>query len=99
MANQVLLLSGVTSTMNNNYSWPLMHNAILDQDRDELITFLQEPNVRLTNGKMVRKFENEWSNWLGVKHSVFVNSGASANDLTMMALKEIYGSGEVIVPP
>ena len=99
MANQVLLLSGVISTMNNNYSWPLMHNAILDQDRDELITFLQEPNVRLTNGKMVRKFENEWSNWLGVKHSVFVNSGASANDLTMMALKEIYGSGEVIVPP
>jgi CDP-6-deoxy-D-xylo-4-hexulose-3-dehydrase len=48
---------------------------------------------------MVRKFEKEWSNWLGVEYSVFVNSGSSANDLTMMALKEIYGSGEVIVPP
>jgi len=99
MANQVLLLSGVIGTMNKNYSWPLMHNAILNQDRDELIKFLQEPNVRLTNGKMVRKFEKEWSNWLGVEYSVFVNSGSSANDLTMMALKEIYGSGEVIVPP
>jgi CDP-6-deoxy-D-xylo-4-hexulose-3-dehydrase len=28
-----------------------------------------------------------------------VNSGASANELTMMALKYIYGKGEVIVPP
>ena len=99
MVNQVLLLSGVISTMNKNYSWPLMHNAILDQDREELIKFLQEPNVRLTNGKMVRKFEKAWSNWLGMEYSVFVNSGSSANDLTMMALKEIYGSGEVIVPP
>jgi CDP-6-deoxy-D-xylo-4-hexulose-3-dehydrase len=35
---------------------------------------------------------------LGVKHSVFVNSGASANLLTMTALRETFGPGEVIVP-
>jgi CDP-6-deoxy-D-xylo-4-hexulose-3-dehydrase len=47
----------------------------------------------------VKKFEEEWSKWLGVKHSLMVNSGSSANDLTMMALRELKGPGEVIVPP
>jgi CDP-6-deoxy-D-xylo-4-hexulose-3-dehydrase len=48
----------------------------------------------------VRAFEAEWSAWLGVRHSVFVNSGASANLLTMAVLKLRYPEGgEVIVPP
>ena len=76
-----------------------MHDAILQEDKDRLIEFLNIPNVRLTNGEKVREFEKAWSSWLGVKHSLFVNSGASANDLTMMALYEIHGPGEVIVPP
>ena len=46
----------------------------------------------------MRLFEQEWSAWLGVKHSVFVNSGSSANLLTMAALREAFGPGEVIVP-
>ena len=42
----------------------------------------------------------KWSAWLGVKHSVFVNSGASANLLTMAILKIRHPEGgEVIVPP
>jgi CDP-6-deoxy-D-xylo-4-hexulose-3-dehydrase len=53
----------------------------------------------LTHGPLVKKFEDEWSKWLGVKHSIMLNSGSSANDLTMMALKEIKGGGEIIVPP
>ena len=85
--------------MSDKYVWPLMANSISTEDRNKLIEFLSDPNVRLTNGKMVRKFEAEWSKWLGVKYSVFVNSGSSANDLTMMAIKETYGVGEVIVPP
>jgi len=35
--------------------------------------------------------------WLGVKHSVLVNSGSSANLITMAALRETAGPGEVIV--
>jgi CDP-6-deoxy-D-xylo-4-hexulose-3-dehydrase len=76
-----------------------MHDAILQEDKDRLIEFLNTPNVRLTNGEKVKEFEKDWSSWLGVKHSLFVNSGASANDLTMMALYEIHGPGEIIVPP
>ena len=85
--------------MNSNYAWPLMHDAILQEDKDKLIEFLKEPDVRLTNGEKVKEFEKAWSSWLGVKHSLFVNSGASANDLTMMALYELHGPGEIIVPP
>jgi CDP-6-deoxy-D-xylo-4-hexulose-3-dehydrase len=44
------------------------------------------------------EFEKEWSALLGVKHSVFVNSGSSANILTISALREHYGLGEIIVP-
>ena len=36
--------------------------------------------------------------WLGCAHSVFVNSGSSANLLTMAALADTRGPGEVIVP-
>ncbi len=52
----------------------------------------------LTQSRHVRAFEREWADWLGVKYSVFVNSGSSANLLTMAALKELHGGGEVIVP-
>ncbi|MEG3639851.1 DegT/DnrJ/EryC1/StrS family aminotransferase [Magnetococcus sp. PR-3] len=78
-------------------NWPLMDNNIIQQDLDALITFLQS-NPRLTQSQQVAAFEQEWSQWLGVKHSVFVNSGASANMLTMAAIKHLHGGGEVIVP-
>ena len=78
--------------------WPLMHNNITRADLDALIEFLRQDNPRLTQAHQVRLFEKEWSAWLGVKHSVFVNSGSSANLLTMAALRETFGPGEVIVP-
>ena len=77
---------------------PLMKNNILPEDKEVLIDFIRTSD-RFTNGPKVREFEEAWSQWLGVKHSVFVNSGASANYITMAVLKEMYGSGEVIVPP
>ena len=80
-----------------NLDWPLMYNNIMREDLDVLIQFLGS-SPRLTQSDNVREFEQEWSKWLGVKYSVYVNSGASANLITMAALKHIYGSGEIIVP-
>ncbi|MCM0755915.1 DegT/DnrJ/EryC1/StrS aminotransferase family protein [Desulfovibrio aminophilus] len=77
--------------------WPLMEDNVTRQDLDTLIEFLRGM-PRLTQSANVRAFEREWSDWLGVRHSVFVNSGASANLVTMGALKHLYGGGEVIVP-
>ena len=83
---------------NNKIKWPLMSNNISKADLEPVITLLRENDPKLTNGPKVIEFENAWSNWLGVKHTVMLNSGASANDLTMLALREIYGLGEVIAP-
>ena len=77
---------------------PLMHNNITRADLDALIAYLGQDAPMLTQSQQVRLFEQEWSQWLGVRHSVFVNSGSSANLLTMSALRETYGPGEVIVP-
>ncbi len=80
--------------------FPLMRNNILREDLDAVIEHLKQDDPILTHGANVRAFETEWSEWLGVKHSVFVNSGASANLLTMAILKIRHPQGgEVIVPP
>lgn len=79
---------------------PLMRNNILREDLDAVIRHLEQEDPILTHGANVRAFEEEWSRWLGVKHSVFLNSGASANLLTMAVLKIRHPEGgEVIVPP
>ena len=83
-----------------NFNWPLMKNNITRSDLDAVIRFLRRrDDPILTQSKQVKAFEREWSAWLGVKHSVFVNSGASANLLTITALRETRGLGEIIVPP
>ena len=79
--------------------YPLMRNNILREDLDMVINHLKQDDPILTNGPNVLAFEEEWSAWLGVKYSVFVNSGSSANLLTMAILKIRYpAGGEVIVP-
>lgn len=82
-----------------NHKWPLMLNNIEKVDLDEVILHLNRPDPKLTHGPMVEKFENEWNKWLNTKFSIMVNSGASANDISMLILKEKYGRCEIIVPP
>lgn len=80
--------------------YPLMRNNILREDLDAVIEHLKQDDPILTNGPQCLAFEQEWSQWLGVKYSVFVNSGASANLLSMALLKIRHPEGgEVIVPP
>ena len=43
---------------------------------------------KLTKGNLNLKFEKKFSEWLGVKYSVFVNSGSSANLLIAQSLLE-----------
>jgi CDP-6-deoxy-D-xylo-4-hexulose-3-dehydrase len=79
--------------------WPLMKNNIAREDLDAVCDFLHQDDPILTQSSQVRAFEQEWSDWLGVKHSILVNSGSSANLLLLAALRELYGcGGEVIVP-
>ncbi|NEO83081.1 MAG: aminotransferase class I/II-fold pyridoxal phosphate-dependent enzyme [Spirulina sp. SIO3F2] len=75
-----------------------MENNITREDLDAVINFLKQDDLILTQSKNVQAFEQEWSDWLGCQYSVFVNSGSSANLLTLTAIRETYGDGEVIVP-
>jgi len=80
-------------------NFPLMRNNILRSDLDAVIDHLQQDDPILTNGPKVKEFEAEWSKWLGVKYSVFVNSGASANLLSMAVLRNLHpDGGEVLLP-
>jgi CDP-6-deoxy-D-xylo-4-hexulose-3-dehydrase len=64
----------------------LVEDTIDNHDIDLLINWLQT-YPRLTKGPMTIEFEQQWSQWLGSKYSVFVNSGSSANLLMLYALK------------
>lgn len=82
-----------------NFFHPLMDNNIDNGDVKALQTFIKKNKYKIfTQSKMVKDFEKKWSKWLGVKYSVFVNSGSSANLLSMNLIKIFYGEGEVIVP-
>ena len=81
-------------------SFPLMKNNISREDLDRVIELLQGDDPMLTNGPRVKEFERAWSEWLGVKYSTFVSSGAASNFITLQILKQRYpDGGEVIVPP
>jgi len=80
------------------FNWPLINDNVSPTDRQVLSDFILS-GERLTNGPKVKEFERIWSEWLGVKHSVMVNSGASANYISIAMVKELKGIGEVIVPP
>ena len=85
--------------MKNKFSWPLINDNITQNDKEVLVDFILNTN-RFTNGPKVVEFENAWSEWLGVKYSVMVGSGAAGNYITTSIVRELKGQrGEIIVPP
>jgi len=81
-----------------NYKWQLMSNNILLHDKDKLIKFIKK-SKKFTNGPKVIEFEKRWSKWLGVKYSTFVNSGASANLISINILRELNTKKKEIILP
>lgn len=54
---------------------------------------------RLSQGKYVKAFENDFAKYMGRKYAVACNSGSSANLLIASVLKERFGlGGSVMVP-
>jgi CDP-6-deoxy-D-xylo-4-hexulose-3-dehydrase len=66
----------------------LVEDTITREDINSLITWLSD-YPQLTKGPKTIEFEKNWSEWLGSKYSVFVNSGSSANLLMLYALKHL----------
>lgn len=79
---------------------PLVKNTISDREIDLLADWLRG-YPRLTKGELTIQFEDKWSELIGCKHSVFVNSGSSANLLMLYSLIEsgkISIGDKVVVP-
>ena len=56
---------------------------------------------RLSRGRFTDRFEREFAELHQVKHALFCNSGTSALQIALAALKEVYGykdGDEVLVP-
>ena len=78
-----------------------MHNNFTKSDLSEVKKLLNKKNIVLTQSSKVEEFEKKWSKWLGSKYSIFVNSGSSANFVSIAALKVINKNkykNEIIVP-
>lgn len=72
------------------YKWPLMKDTITFYERLKIAKFALTTD-KFTRGEQCEKFEGDWNNWLGSKHSLFVSSGSTANFLLVAAVMEKYG--------
>jgi len=77
----------------------LIKDTIDNKDVDNLIEWLKT-YPRLTKGAKTLEFENQFAEWIGTKHAVFVNSGSSANLLMVYALKYLGAltNNKIVVP-
>lgn len=77
----------------------LCSDIIDKQDIDNLISWL-ETLPRLTKGQKTLEFEEMFSSYLGCEHSIFCNSGSSANLLITSALIQsgVLKNDKVVVP-
>ncbi len=84
-----------------NFQHNLMHNNFTSKDLLAIKKLLNNKNIILTQSENVEKFEKLWSKWLGVKYSTFVNSGSSANFISIKILQILNKNkqkNEIIVP-
>ena len=72
---------------------PLMHNNFTNLDLVKVKELLKKKSIVLTQSTQVEKFEKAWSKWLGVKYSTFVNSGSSANFISIKILQILNKNG------
>lgn len=84
---------------NKNIKYYLAEDTIDNKDIDALVEWLKT-YPRLTKGQLTLDFEKKWSEWVGMKYSVFNNSGSSANLLmyyTLLLSGELKNK-KVVVP-
>ncbi len=77
-----------------------MQPTITDTDKKKLTDFIYSTD-KYTCGNKVKEFEDDWSEWLGSKFSLYVTSGSTANLLLMASVKELYeipNGSKVLVP-
>ncbi len=85
------------------YKFPLSYDSWDHQEKEAIFDVVKDGFF--TMGKKVKRFEEQFSNYVGSKYSVMVNSGSSANLLMVASLFytkdnqiKLKRGDEVIVP-
>ena len=68
-------------------SYKLAYNTIGESEYKSMISFLKQRKY-LNQSKITDKFQKNFSKFLKINHSIFVNSGSSANLLIAQTLLE-----------
>ncbi|TFG22506.1 MAG: DegT/DnrJ/EryC1/StrS family aminotransferase [Promethearchaeota archaeon] len=71
---------------------------LTEEEQKEVIKVIESQMLTLLAGEVVKNFEREFANYIGVKHAIGVNSGTAALHIAIAAL-EIGPGDEIIVPP
>ena len=69
-----------------------------EEEKKEVIKVMESQMLTLLAGNVVKNFEKEFANYIGVKNAIGVNSGTAALHIAIAAL-EIGPGDEIIVPP
>ena len=69
-----------------------------EEEQNEVLKVMKSQMLTLLHGEFVKKFEEEFARYIGVKHAIAVNTGTAALHIAIAAL-DIGPGDEVIVPP
>lgn len=69
-----------------------------NEEIDAVIKVMESQMLTLLHGTYVKKFEEDFAKFIGVKHAIGVNTGTAALHIALAAL-DIGPGDEVIVPP
>jgi len=71
---------------------------ISDEEKNAVMKVLDSKMLTLLAGDIVKDFEKEFAQYIGVKHAIGVNSGTAALHIAIASL-DIGPGDEVIIPP
>ncbi|MFX0174819.1 MAG: DegT/DnrJ/EryC1/StrS family aminotransferase [Candidatus Hodarchaeota archaeon] len=71
---------------------------ITEEEQKEVLKVLKSQMLTLLHGQYVKKFEEDFAKYIGVKHAIGVNTGTAALHIAIATLN-IGPGDEVIVPP
>ena len=97
-----LVYDEINMDYNNGFDYPLIESTY---DKEEIITMMRTLTTnKLTMGNNVFEFERQFAKYVGSKYAVMVNSGSSANLLSMavatnyLRKNRLLPGDKVIVP-
>ena len=89
-----LVYDEINMNYSNGFDYPLIESTY---DQEEIITMMKTLTTnRLTMGNNVSKFEKDFAKYVGSKYAVMVNSGSSANLLSMAVATNYFRENRLL---